>query len=42
MDFFYEPTTYEPQAKTSSEQILTFAGHKYRSAFKIKMRLLVQ
>ena len=42
MDFFHEPTTYEPQAKKSSNQILTFAGHKYGSAFKIKMRLLVQ
>ena len=42
MDFFHEPTTYEPQAKKSSEQILTFAEQKYGSAFKIKMRLLVQ
>ena len=26
---FHEPTTYEPHVKDESEQIITFAGHKY-------------
>ena len=43
-DIFHEPITYEPHVKTSSEQEVTFARHKYGQVgvFRIKMRLLVQ
>ena len=42
---FHVPTAYEPHFQTSSEQIITFAGHKYGRlgvVFIIKIIPLVQ
>ena len=43
-DTFHEPITFEPYAKTSFEQIITFAKHEYGrvEVFRINIRSLVQ
>ena len=43
-DIIYEPITYEPHVKTSSEQIITYSRHEYGrvGVFKIKIESIVQ